>query len=342
MPIIHFATPANARFVVRQTPRGDGIWQEMHFVFDADKEDPDWLVVQDSPPKGLLTTVPRHRRIVILAEPPSIRSYDDEFIRQFGIVVAATPPDRCEGIVFESQPAVPWFYGVDLDRRDSGEAVLGFDRLAAGREQRGERGLLSAVCSTKTLNLNQVRRLRFLEKLKSEIGNQLTVFGRGFQRIGDKAHGLDGFRYHLVLENNLDPNAWTEKLADPILAGVYPIFAGGPALEAYFDPHGFTAIDIRRPQMAIRQVLDVLESDPVSRPEVQAAMAENRRRLMEEHQFFPLISKIVRDLPESSDRLPAPVPIRGPRKPKWRHFVRPLRPLRAPISRVYLALCERG
>ncbi len=340
MPLIHFPTLPSGRFILRQTPKGDGVWQDFRFVFDLEGEAADWLVVQDAPPPGLVTAVPRHRRIVILAEPKSIRRYDEDFVRQFGIALAPTLPDHFDGVTFKSHSAVPWFYGVDLDRRASAANIMDFDSLAQGRGQTENRGLLSAVCSTKTLNRNQIRRLRFLTMLQGELGDQLAVFGRGFKRIGDKAEGLDGFRYHLVLENNLDPHGWTEKLADPLLAGVYPIVAGGPGLDAYFHPGGFTAIDTRRPKQAVKQVLEVLERDPASLLDVQAAMADNKRRLMGEHQIFPLISRIVRELPQSSDHLPAPVPIHGPRKSRLRHLVRPIRLLRAPLDKLYLEIFE--
>ena len=207
------------------------------------------------------------------------------------------------------------------------------------------RGLLSAICSRKRLNRNQVRRLRFLERLKGDLGPGLDIFGRGFSDLPDKARGIEPYRYHLVLENNLERDAWTEKLADPLLDGVYPIFAGGEGLEDYFDPAGFSRIDITRPRAAVEAVREILESDPVARPEVQAAMLENRRRLMREHQLFPVLAREILARRKDTDLVePLPVPeaiLPSPRRRRAR-VAQFLRPLRIAADTLVLSLSERG
>lgn len=343
MPIVHFACGPDVRFVIRQTPKGDGVWEDCRFIFETEPGAvPDWLLIQDGVPHGFSTRVPRERRIVILGEPPSIRHYDPAFVDQFGIVISPQVPQGFNRSILLSQPAVPWFYGVDMDSARRPEDCLSFEQLKKGKAPQPRKGLVSAVCSNKMLNRNQVRRLKFLKLLGAQLGRDLTIFGRSFQRIGDKAEGIDGFRYHLVLENNLEPNAWTEKLADPILGQVFPIIAGGPGLEDYFDPLGYAAIDITKPKQALRDILSILQDDPAARDDVQAAMAENKRRLMIEHQIFPIISAIIQGNPDNRPPRPAPIPIRGPRKSKWRYLSRPFRPFKKQWDKLYLALFERG
>ena len=114
-----------------------------------------------------------------------------------------------------SQVALPWMYGLDFERP---QEAYQWDALAADRAV-PHKGELSVVCSTKNMNINQSRRIRFLSMLKEALGDRITLYGRGFRPIADKREAIDGYRYHLVLENNLLKDGWTEKLADPILGG---------------------------------------------------------------------------------------------------------------------------
>lgn len=345
MTVIQLATAQTFDFLLRQSRDGDGRWGGIRLVPGSGTgEGADWLVVYDQPPRGLATRLPRARRIVFLPEPVSIKHYDPAFISQFGIAVTSSPLPGFDGEAFHMQPSSPWFYGAGLGASAGGMPRLGFAELAAREVPCApERGLISAVCSTKTLNRNQVRRLRFLRRAKAALGARLDIYGRGFREVADKAEGLDGYRYHLVLENNLDPHCWTEKMADPLLAGAYPIVAGGPELEGYFDPLGFTALDITRPDTALKTLLAVLEADPVARVEVQEAMRENRRRLMEEHQVFPVLDRLVAGRGEGAPSLLAEAePIRPPARAPYRRLTQALRPLRRVADRLHLALFERG
>lgn len=345
MTVIQLATAQTFDFLLRQSRDGDGRWGGIRLVPGSGTgEGADWLVVYDQPPRGLATRLPRDRRIVFLPEPVSIKHYDPAFISQFGIAVTSSPLPGFDGEARHMQPSSPWFYGAGLGASAGGLPRLGFAELAAREVPCApERGLISAVCSTKTLNRNQVRRLRFLRRAKAALGARLDIYGRGFREVADKAEGLDGYRYHLVLENNLDPHCWIEKMADPLLAGVYPIVAGGPELDRYFDPLGFTALDITRPDTALKTLLAVLEADPVARVEVQEAMRENRRRLMEEHQVFPVLDRLVAGRGEGAPSLLAEAePIHPPARAPYRRLIQALRPLRRAADRLHLALVERG
>jgi hypothetical protein len=341
-------------FSFRQTPDGDGRWGQVHFSPRDDESEADWLVVYDTPEPGLITRVPRARRIVLLPEPVSIKTYPASFIAQFGIVLSPSPV-RVEGVRWvRMHPCAPWFLGCTVGGRERGGVSTGFRAfenagLAALEAGGAGRARLSAICSRKRLNRNQVRRLRFLDRLKRELGPDLDIFGRGFSDLPDKARGIVPYRYHMVLENNLERCAWTEKLADPLLAGVYPIFAGGEGLDEHFDPKGFSRIDITRPRAAVEKVREILESDPVARPDVQAAMRENRRRLMHEHQLFPVLAREIlegdganRARGDSEGLLDTPEAILpAPRRTSAR-VAQFLRPLRIAADKLVLTAFERG
>lgn len=335
MPTVRLVSAHDLRFLLRQTPAGDGLWGSLRVTTGPDPAH-DWLLVVDAPPKGLTSDLPGERRIVMLTEPPAVRDYPLAYLAQFGTVIGPAAPPGFTGRVIGGHPCMPWFYGLGLAAGAEPRILRDWATLWAGPAS-PRTGLISAVCSTKLRTPDHIRRLRFLRLLGGTLGTDLTVFGRGFRPLGDKAEGIDGFRYHLVLENNLDPGFWTEKLADAILGGAFPIVAGGGGLSRWFDPAGFAEIDLRRPRASVEQVKALLAADPAAKPEVQAAMAANRERLMTRHQLFPVLAASLDTA--APRRLPAAITLHGP---AGRRHGAMMRPLRLAVARLVIALTERG
>jgi hypothetical protein len=64
---------------------------------------------------------------------------------------------------------------------------------------------VSVVCSTTAQTAGQRQRLKFLAALKQRLGDDLMVFGKGFQQIDDKLEATLPYRYHLVLGEQPKP-----------------------------------------------------------------------------------------------------------------------------------------
>ncbi|MBD8891924.1 hypothetical protein [Roseibium litorale] len=336
--LVHVSSIHDIRRIFRQTPGNDGIWEDFRFVTGDTEHQADWFIGYDEPVPGCLTHLPLERRILITSEPYTIKYYPPVFLQQFGTVVSMAPIRGVSGRMVLGTGGLPWMYGLDQK-----PAPMPWQELVAG-SQVAKTGEMSVVCSTKKMNLNQHRRLRFLGMLKEALGDRLTLFGRGSNPIEDKSDAINSFRYHLVLENNLIDNGWTEKLADPILGGAFPIVSGGENLADYFDPEGFRLIDTRKPRAAVETVLRILEEDPFEG--AQAAMAENKRRLMMQHQFFPIAVNLIRTLAahetQAPQRLPALKGFRSAAKPQWKKIVSVPKPLRPVLRDLYLSAAERG
>ena len=321
-------------------PQQNGLWGPYQFDFVNGKHKADWLVAYDEPHRDCETDLPISRRILFRSEPQSIKTYTKDFVDQFGTVVAIDKDPSFKGNTILSQVALPWMYGIDFERP---EEAFQWDDLRAAHSS-GEKGELSVVCSNKNFNLNQSRRLRFLGMLKEALGDRLTIFGRGFQPIVDKRDAIDGYRYHLVLENNLLAHGWTEKLADPILGGVFPISAGGPDLDHYFNPEGLASIDITKPRQAVADVLRILTEDPAA--SAKGAMEENKDRLLTKHNFFPLCARVLDSVIEqqgsaSFSRLEKCYSFQPNRVPKLKKLISMPKPLRPVSRKLYLSLFER-
>ena len=345
---IRVSSASDIGFMRRQTPKGDGLWETTEFRFDAPAaadQDCDWLLVYDHPQRGLATCLPKERRILWLTEPASIRDYDRAFIEQFGILLSTSPYPEFSGTNIHTHPSSPWFYGASVgagDRSSKSSATMGLLQLSEQSEPE-KPYLISAICSRKQINLNQVRRLRFLSMLKRSIGNELEIFGRGYKPVSDKSEALAPFKYTVVLENSLEDHCWTEKFADAVLAGCYPIYAGCRNIAHYFNPDGFAVVDTTRPKAAVKTVTDILAADPAASPQVRRAMQDNKHRLLHQHQFFPHVSGILNELKlHATNERVASVRIAPPRKSPFRHIERLGRGLRPKLQRFYLEFKEPG
>lgn len=264
----------------RQTPAGDGIFGATQFSEAGSGDADEWLVTCDALPDGFATRIPRQRRILFLGEPPEIKTYQPDFLNQFGTVVGPLALPAYRGRHLRQHSALPWHYGKARPMRWADYAA-----------DKPKDLLLSVFCSDKAHTPQQRLRMAFVDRLKQEFGSALQHFGNGFHPLDEKADGLDRFRYTLVLENNLRDGFWTEKLADAYLGHCLPIYAGGRIPQADFDPAARIEIDLGAPDAAVAAIAALLREDPFGR--LEPLLRAQRRRLMLEHNFFAVADRII-------------------------------------------------
>jgi len=247
-------------------------------------------VVYDGWPAGteFRTVVPLQRRILVCAEPESFHRYQRGFLQQFGHVITSQPKVKHPGVI-HSQVAINWFVGVRFNGAAGPHtAVLRFQDFEAGNPPKTK--LCSVVCSTKAVTAGHRARLAFVRKLQAELGDQIDVYGRGFRDIADKDEALADYRFHIALENSVQKDYWTEKLADAYLRGCFPIYAGCPNLANYFPADSYVAIEIGCSDLAIARIRAVLTSQLAE--DRKAELQESKRRILWEHNLFALLERI--------------------------------------------------
>lgn len=104
---------------------------------------------------------------------------------------------------------------------------------------------LSVICSTKTYTEGHRLRLRFVEALATELGDDLDWFGNGHLSVPEKWDAIAPYRFHLVIENQSAYGVITEKLIDSFLGLAHPIYYGAPDATHYFPEKAITSINIR-------------------------------------------------------------------------------------------------
>lgn len=301
--ILFKAGAETAKVQEEMLPRFPGAiarWGKCRFLFDLEERHYDWLVVYDDlPPRrnerfsrgGEVLACSREHSLLITSEPGPVKRYGHGFLRQFGHVLTSQESWRIRhpGAIF-SQPALIWFYGRRC-ARGSWDHMRAHPPLAKLRE-------LSTVCSSKRQGHTLHRRRHdFVQSLAIRLPG-MEVFGRGVRPINDKAEALDSFRYHLAIENHIAPHHWTEKLADAFLGHCLPFYIGCPNAADYFPGESFVPLDLDDVDGSAAIISEAIRKREHERR--LPAIAEARRRVLEEYGLFATVSRWVEQLHDSS------------------------------------------
>jgi len=280
---------------LRQTPGNDGVFGDSQFLFGDGPEPADWLVVYDELPAGYDKVWDPARTLFVASEPVNVKRYHDKFLAQFGTVLTTDRRSRHANLIY-SQAALPWHVGVQVGQADAYDQAIRFAQFE--KRPPVKTRLCSVICSNKTISAQHRQRLNFVQALKQALGDRIDVYGRGFVDMTDKDQALGPYRYHIALENCDFDDYWTEKLADPLLRGCYPIYWGSKNIEKYFSPDTMARIDINNHQEAIEIIRQVIDSDA----DVVAAnaLASAKRQVLWEHNLFALLDRTVDALGEKA------------------------------------------
>lgn len=281
---------------LRQFPGRKPEWGNCRFVLDEEAREYDWLVVYDDLPREQVgrfslrvetLACPRARTILVTTEPSSIKPYGTDYLAQFGMVVTYQEPWAIShpNLVF-SHCGEHWHYGVRLPEPTTYDELKNTPLPAKQR-------VLSTVCSSKkerhTLHYS---RFAFTQKLVAAMP-ELEVFGRGVRPVLDKREAIDPYRYHIAIENQISPHYWSEKLADVFLGFALPIYGGCPNVGDYFPAESYIPIDIHDAEGAIATIREAIATNQYEKR--LPAILEGRRLVLDEHNLFALLQRLIRD-----------------------------------------------
>ena len=94
--------------------------------------------------------------------------------------------------------------------------------------------MISMITSNKRMCEGHVKRLGWVER----IGDQLDLYGRGFNEIADKEEGLCDYMFSVAIENGEYETYFTEKLLDCFATGTIPVYLGAPDIGDHFNKDG--------------------------------------------------------------------------------------------------------
>lgn len=276
---------------LRQTPGSTGRFGRIQLCI-GETRNVDYVAVHHQMVDAIDVAVPRERCILLASEPPDLRPYRRGYTNQFGILISPYAIPGYEGEWIQSQAGLAWFFGA---ARPDGP-LYGLDQLLALAPPSDRAARLSIICSTKRKRKRHRQRLALIERIKERFPGRIELYGRGVREVEDKADAILPNRYHLVIENNLAPHLWTEKIADAYLGLALPLFSGCPNITDYFPARSLVMLPpLEEPDAVLNMIGDVLDRDPFESH--LPAIVEARRRLVEEHNLAPLLERVLRPTP---------------------------------------------
>jgi hypothetical protein len=107
----------------------------------------------------------------------------------------------------------------------------------------------------------------------------------------NKYNVFSKYKYVLAVENNSEINYATEKIWEPLLCECLPFYWGCPNLENYINPRAFVRLPLEDIDESARIVEQAIREDWWSqRIDI---IREEKKKIMNELGFFPLIKKII-------------------------------------------------
>jgi len=270
--------------LARQTPGGNGLWKDVQFYIDQPVDECDAWFIYDGLVQPETTVCPVENIVFVTAEPPSVKTYEAKWLRQFARVLSSQR-DLPHPQVQLSQTGLPWHAGRSYDEM----AQEGFPKKSKN---------LSIIASNKSFTAGHQQRLAFVEQLKQRSLGDL--FGRGVRELPIKWDGLAEYRYSVAIENCEYPDYWTEKIADCFLAGTIPFYHGCPNIADYFPPESFVWIDLANPEKALARIEEVMAGGDWEKR--QPALAKAKNLVLNEYNLFNLLAGVCAGLNFDSKR----------------------------------------
>ncbi len=266
----------------RQTPNFSQTWGDYKFVIDDKLKECDfWIVYCDYNLKPETVKCARENIIFIPGECYNTSPrFTKPFLKQFGLLITVQTELKHKNIIY-THNANPWFVGKAYD-----------ELIHSSTPEKTK--LISVITSNKSFTVGHQKRLEFVNNLKAHFGNKLDLYGRGINDFDDKWDVLANYQYTIAIENDFCKDWVTEKFFDCMLSQTLPFYYGCPNLEEYVDNKSFIRIDIDDFEGAVCIIEKALKNDVYQ--DQQEALQKEKLNALNQHQFFPWITKILDNL----------------------------------------------
>ena len=247
--------------IIKQTPGRKGIWGNYQFFINDDTYECDYWFVLYAIDKKVTAKCPPENTYYVGGEPTSTCKFRKPFVQQFHNLISSQTRDYGMPYV-RNFSTLRWSVGGKVvDGHWLPEQDKDYDELK-NMERVPKRKLLSVISSNKTLTPLHRKRIEFVKLLKKEFGDEVDLYGRGFNEFEDTWDVIAPYKYHIAIENCREENYFSEKLMNTYLAETYPIYYGCSNIENYYPAEAMTKIDIEKPEEAIQIIRGVIADDP--------------------------------------------------------------------------------
>ena len=238
-----------AGLLTRQTPSRSSSWGGNKFYVNSTIDECDyWIVCHESGIQKVESALCPPENIIYISMEPSedVCRVNNSFLKQFHTVITC---DTARNIPQRLMMNVStWWVGLRMQSINNlhvidKEFLLDYDSLSINRKIE-KKNRISVVVSNKKILNGHRQRLIAIEKIMSRpIGRYIDLYGTGFNPILDKYDVISPYKYHLIFENVIQKNYWSEKLGDSYLGAAFPIYSGCPNISDYFNSKSFLEIN---------------------------------------------------------------------------------------------------
>jgi hypothetical protein len=291
--IVSTPNPELSEMFVRQTGKGSGNWEDCHFFVNQRVDQCDWWIVcHNSAINKPESTICDPEHIVFISMEPTDSGIPYRFFNQFSQLVLCDRDVSHKNIKYTNGST--WWIGMQVSHENghkfSPEFSLNYDNLSEMTIP-AKQNRIAVICSRNQSLPGHIKRLKFLDKLMGHpVSKHIDFYGGGFNAIPDKWDGIAPYKYHLVLENSIVPDYWSEKLGDAFLGYAFPIYYGCPNIIEYFRADSLAIIDIENFDQSV-SVLEVLLSEDRFHEHI-GAIIDARNKVLNDYNIFQLMSEI--------------------------------------------------
>ncbi len=226
----------------RQTPGSSSTWKNNNFYINTKIKSCDyWIICHES---GLLeeeTVLCNPNNIIYISMEPNedICRVNNLFLDQFSKVITCDEKREIKNKILMNVST--WWVGMKMKSINGlhvidNDYTLDYD-LLSNSQAMSKLNRVSLIMSNKRNLKGHRERLIAIEKLMSRpISKYIDLYGSEFRKIDDKYHAIKPYKYHLIFENEIKSNYWTEKLGDAYLGLSFPIYSGCTNIAEFFDP----------------------------------------------------------------------------------------------------------
>ena len=293
-------SPSDKERLQRQLPGREGIWKDYQFFINESIEEADFWVVcfQKLSGKSETCRVAPENTMFITWEPDSVYHFSTGFLNQFEKVISCQEKLKHRNVI-KDQPGLAWHMGMWRQADESAVITHDYDLFFKSKPKKSK--LISVIASNKAFTAGHRKRLEFVEKLKEHFGDQLDLFGRGFNDFANKWDAIADYKYHIVIENCSIPYYWSEKLADAFLGNTFPFYYGCSNIDKYFDKDAYRVIDLYDAEKAI-EIIDKTIAEGLADKNAEAVEIA-KQQVLNDYNFFELVVKNLQTMDASAKKV---------------------------------------
>jgi GR25 family glycosyltransferase involved in LPS biosynthesis len=266
-------------------------WKNYELVWTDVKEDIDYYVIINYPPKGAYFDP---KRTIVFQMEPWVNDLNKNWgVKTWGKWAEPDPNNFLSVRGHKTNHHNNAFWQLELKLND-------FQKSELFEKTKGT--IVSSICSSKYFDEGHIARIDFLKFLETKGDLQLDIYNKDnnpqFKNYRgvvspyiDKSKGLAPYKYYFMIENNYETNFITEKLWEPILCETLVFYYGCPNVTDYVDSRAFVQLDITDFEKSYQIIKQSLNEDLWSqRIDI---IRQEKQRILNELSFFPTIDKII-------------------------------------------------